>query len=268
MRIARKLRESTDPASIVAAVGRELAAGRQVADACRAVGVSVPSYYRWKAKIRPRDAGRSQADETREAILLAAKSVFLREGYGASLDSVAAAAGVARQTVYNQFGNKDRLFSDVVQAVYQRILNPILVIESGADFIETLTIYGRHFMRIAFDPDSLALLRITLGEYQKFPELARISYALRASHAIPVLTDHIADFLREHMQRGVIEEVDPLMASEAFVGSFTAHARHRALVGAGYDTPERLEAMLQMCVKVFARGLGYRGDLDVRQPTV
>jgi len=199
-------------------------------------------------------------DETREAILQAAKFVFLRDGYGASLERVAAAAGVARQTVYNQFGSKERLFSAVVQAVYQRILTPVLLIEKGADFIETLTVYGRHFLRIALDADSLALLRITLGEYQGHPQLAQITYALRASHAIPVFTDHIAGFLRDSMERGIIDTVDPLMAAEAFVGAFTAHPRHRALVGVGYDTPERLEAMLQMCVRIFARGLGYHGS--------
>ncbi len=258
MRNERKRRDASETASVVAAVGRELAAGRGVSNACRSAGVSVPSYYRWKSRLR--DAGQGHSEDTREAILLAAKSVFLREGYGASLDTVAAAAGVARQTLYNQFGSKERLFSSVVQAVYQRILTPILVIEKGADFLDTLTIYGRHFMRSALDPDSLALLRITLGEYQRSPKLAQISYALRASHAIPVFTDHIAAFLREHMERGVIDSVDPLMAAEAFAGALTAHARHRALVGVGYDTPERLEAILQMCARIFARGLGYQAE--------
>jgi TetR/AcrR family transcriptional repressor of mexJK operon len=249
-------RPSGDAAATIAAVDREIAAGRRVADACRVCGVAVPTYYRWKSRLR--DADRSQAAETRDAILLAAKSVFLREGYGASLDKVAAAAGLARQTLYNQFGSKERLFSEVVQSVYQRILTPVVTIEKGAGFIETLTVYGRHFLRIALDPDSLALLRITLGEYQNFPQLAQITYALRASHAVPVFTDHVAGFLRYSMERGIIDSVDPLMAAEAFVGAFTAHARHRALVGVGYDTPDRLEARLQMCVGIFARGLNYR----------
>jgi len=260
-----KVRRKTKPrrgpdeiASAVVAVMQQIAAGRSVAAACRSAGIAVPSYYRWRAGANGHGAAAPSPDRMHETILNAAKTVFLREGYAASLDTVAAAAGVARQTVYNQFGSKERLFGEVVQSVYQRLLSPILVLERDAGFISTLTSYGRHFMKIAFDPESLALLRITLGEYRDFPELAKITYALRASHTIPVFTDRIAEFLGGEMERGVIDRHDPLMAAEAFVGSFTAHARHRALVGMSHDTPERLEAMLRLCVDVFARGLGYR----------
>ncbi|MBB5936912.1 TetR/AcrR family transcriptional regulator [Streptomyces zagrosensis] len=67
-----------------------------------------------------RPAGRLSAK--REAILRAAVEVFLREGYArASVDAIAEEAGVAKQTVYNHFGDKERLFLAAVEGERQRV---------------------------------------------------------------------------------------------------------------------------------------------------
>ena len=56
-----------------------------------------------------------QARATRRRIRDAADAQFLEHGYGAtSMDDVAAAAGVARQTVFSAFGSKAGLLRDVV----------------------------------------------------------------------------------------------------------------------------------------------------------
>ncbi len=56
-----------------------------------------------------------QARQTRRAILDAAGRLFAEAGYAATpLTAVAAAAGVAVQTVYAVFGNKRQLLSDLV----------------------------------------------------------------------------------------------------------------------------------------------------------
>ena len=239
----------------VASVEREIAAGFDVRTACRRAAVSVPSYYRWRARER---GGAGLAERIREMILSAAKTVFLRDGYGASLESIAAAAEVARQTVYNQFGSKEQLFAEVVQSVYQRMLTPIFVVDHRGDLISMLTELGRHLMRVSLHPDSLALQRIAMGEYRDTPALLRVVHTLRASHAIPALTDYLADYLRGQMQDGVIDAADPLLSAEAFFGSVIAHARYRLSIGVEGDPPERLEARLRLCVEIFARGLSYR----------
>src|SRR5258708_28774122 len=136
----RRARRAQDVAAErVASVERGIAAGLDVRTACRRTAVSVPSYYRWRARER---GGVGQAERIREMILSAAKTMFLRDGYGASLESIAEAAAVARQTVYNQFGSKEQLFAEVVQSVYQRMLAPIFVVERRADMISMLTELG------------------------------------------------------------------------------------------------------------------------------
>lgn len=54
----------------------------------------------------------------RQAIMDAAAEVFLREGYTrTSVDAIAAAAGVSKQTIYNHFGDKERLLLAITSAV-------------------------------------------------------------------------------------------------------------------------------------------------------
>jgi AcrR family transcriptional regulator len=253
----RALRRPDVAAERVASVEREIAAGLDVRTACRRAAVSVPSYYRWRARER---GGAGQTERIREMILSAAKTVFLRDGYGASLESIAEAAAVARQTVYNQFGSKEQLFTEVVQSVYRRMLAPIFVVDRPGDMISTLTELGRHLMKVSLHPDNLALQRIAMGEYRDTPALMRVVHTLRESHAIPALTEYLADYLRGQMQDGVIDAADPLLSAEAFFGSLIAHVRYRLSIGVAGDTPEQLEARLRLCVEIFARGFGHHAN--------
>ena len=52
----------------------------------------------------------------RSAIVRAALEVFLREGYArASVDAIAATAGVSKRTIYDYYGDKEQLFLSTLQ---------------------------------------------------------------------------------------------------------------------------------------------------------
>jgi hypothetical protein len=85
-----------------------------------------------------------------------------------------------------------------------------------------------------------------------------VAHTLRTSHAIPALTDYLAEYLQRQMASGVIDTADPLLSAEAFLGSLIAQARYRLSIGVEGDSPDRLEARLRYCVEVFARGFGHR----------
>ena len=60
---------------------------------------------------------RAQAAQTRQDILKAALQLFLEGGYaGTTINNVAAAAGVAVETIYRGFGSKAALFKGVMEA--------------------------------------------------------------------------------------------------------------------------------------------------------
>ena len=58
---------------------------------------------------------RTKTSERREAILVAAKQVFLEMGFDrASMDEIAARFGGSKATVYRYFGSKETLFKELI----------------------------------------------------------------------------------------------------------------------------------------------------------
>ncbi|GGO20427.1 TetR family transcriptional regulator [Microbispora rosea subsp. aerata] len=99
---------------------------------------------------RPRPYG-GLADK-RRSILTGALTVFARDGYSrASIDAIAAQAGVSTRTIYNHFGDKAGLFQAVIQesasraaeaqiAIIDRHLGKIVDLEADlVEFGEALT---------------------------------------------------------------------------------------------------------------------------------
>lgn len=75
----------------------------------------------------PIGPGRPKDLAKREAILEAAKALFLSLGYAnTSMDAVAAAAGVSKLTVYSHFTDKQTLFCSAVMATCQIQLPDLL----------------------------------------------------------------------------------------------------------------------------------------------
>ncbi|WP_219499138.1 TetR/AcrR family transcriptional regulator [Nonomuraea ceibae] len=81
--------------------------------------------------MRPGKQVREGDQEKRAAIISAARELFARQGVDSvSMDAVAARAGVSKRTVYDYFGDKNRLFlailaetSDTLNASIQRALD-------------------------------------------------------------------------------------------------------------------------------------------------
>jgi len=70
--------------------------------------------------------GERRSTRKRRAILDAATKAFLRGGYrGTSMDEIAAAAGVSKQTVYKRFADKERLFCEIVITTVKEASDPV-----------------------------------------------------------------------------------------------------------------------------------------------
>jgi AcrR family transcriptional regulator len=118
-----------------------------------------------------------RAERKRQAIVAAARAVFLRDGFDASVDAVAAAAAVSKVTVYNHFGSKQALFVEVIKDALDAPLGENLVtaveeLAEGDDLHAAFTTAARAWVRtVRADPDILAVRNLVAREAHRFPEL-------------------------------------------------------------------------------------------------
>jgi TetR/AcrR family transcriptional regulator, mexJK operon transcriptional repressor len=119
-----------------------------------------------------------RAERKREAIVKAAHECFLREGYGAGMDRIAARAGVSKVTVYNHFGSKEALFTAVVGDALDKALGETFTearsqLAGTADVRAALISTARVWVDGVADPSVLGLRNLVAGEIRRFPELGR-----------------------------------------------------------------------------------------------
>jgi TetR/AcrR family transcriptional regulator, mexJK operon transcriptional repressor len=116
----------------------------------------------------------------RSAILEGAKAVFLRQSFGlATMDDVAAAAGVGKQTVYRHFGSKEALFVGLVISMCAQV-GALLAGAQGTQPDGTpeveLRELGWSLAKSLIEPNYLRLYRAIVAEAERLPELGPAFY--------------------------------------------------------------------------------------------
>ncbi len=115
------------------------------------------------------------------AIRAAAAALFLERGYpGTSMDNIAAAARVSKQTIYTHFADKEELFAELVLGnagrVEEFLSTMARVVDEADGPKEALGALARAYIRFVIRPDVLQMRRLVVGEAGRFPELARSYY--------------------------------------------------------------------------------------------
>ncbi len=109
--------------------------------------------------------GRPKDPVKRAAILDAAVRMFTALGFeGASMDQIAAEAGVSKLTVYSHFGDKEALFGAAVRTVCDSLM-PDNLFEAAADAPLGAQLDGiaRAFFAMITTPEALAAHRMMLA---------------------------------------------------------------------------------------------------------
>jgi AcrR family transcriptional regulator len=116
--------------------------------------------------------------ERREAILAAARDVFLERGFeGTNLDAVIGRCGGSKRTIYAYFGNKAELFGAIVRETSESLFVALDADAPEEQDLETaLTWIGRRYLSSVTDGIPLALFRTVISEGPRFPDLARVFY--------------------------------------------------------------------------------------------
>jgi AcrR family transcriptional regulator len=196
----------------------------------------------------------------RDAILEAAAAIFCQQGFaGASIDAVASKAGVSRQTVYNQIGDKEKLFKAVVAEVTTR---------SSADFFRVLETFPdqpkdleaeligfskRLLKKYSCDPNSRWLVRLVQNEASRYPELFSVWKEYGPGRKYPAIAARFAQLAHG----GYMKLDDPGLASRQFMALLTAEIRQEIQMGVVPSDAE-IDEMARNGVKTFLLAFGPR----------
>jgi AcrR family transcriptional regulator len=192
------------------------------------------------------------------AIIAAATAVFVRDGFtGASIDAIAEQAGVSRQTIYNQIGDKEKLFAEVVRGITER---------SSAVMVATLATFPDHPDDIAHelvefavrlsrncicDSDGRTLRKLIENEGGRYPELFATWKDYGPGKNWPAISARFARLARA----GDIELDDPDLAARQFMALINAD-----LPSEPGETPteEQVRRAARNGVRTFLRAYGKR----------
>ncbi len=192
-----------------------LEATRTEAFARQSVGASPQSGNSFEGYVDGTLAPASTRGRKRLArIMEAATDLFLRDGYFAtSIEAVLEASGGSKATLYSYFSTKEELFRAVVEEAIRTMSPPRL--ERLGDAKTTLTEYVVNTFETLSAPRHRALLRLTIAERERFPDLARQYYEHGPMHGRRALVELFKELERDRVLRaGTATDV-----ADLFIGS-------------------------------------------------
>jgi AcrR family transcriptional regulator len=130
----------------------------------------------------------------RDKILEGALRAFLRNGYAANMDVIASEAGVAKQTLYTYFKDKESLFAALVDRLMDRFvlagMTSELMQQEPPAFFRTITQIALQRMD---DPEYVGMIRVIISESVRFPELSEMYLTKLVRPGIESLAHYIRD---------------------------------------------------------------------------
>lgn len=197
----------------------------------------------------------TRSSAKREAVLDAAQACFLEMGYaGASMDTVAARAGVSKATIYAHFQGKDELFGAIMRRRCEQSIPDMPPPGPDEDARTVLTAIARRMLSLFLSSEAMAVYRIVVAEAFRHPDLARAFYAAGPERAKASLSATFEELTR----RGQLAVPDPWRASDLFVTMLRGECFHRALLGLpprpGFDFDRTVETAVETVMRAFAPG--------------
>jgi TetR/AcrR family transcriptional repressor of mexJK operon len=200
----------------------------------------------------PNGPGRPKDLAKRQAILDAAKRLFVSKGYAStSMDAVAAEAGVSKLTVYSHFNDKENLFSAAVMAKCEEQL-PSLFFElpEGVSVETVLLNIARGFHQLINSDESVNLHRLMMTLGIQDPRLSQIFFEAGPQRMV----QGMERLLTRIDQTGALRIDKPHNAAEHFFCLLKGAGNFRLLYGCG-EPPvgEAAESHVQEVVGLFMR---------------
>jgi TetR/AcrR family transcriptional regulator, mexJK operon transcriptional repressor len=172
------------------------------------------------AKSKTSEKAMAPAGDKKSSIKRAALKLFLKSGYdGTSVEDIAADAGVAKQTVYSHFRDKESLFRTLVGDLANSLESPNL---SNRDrdrltVREYLTQIAESYFGQLDSREYYSFLRLIVAESVKFPGLSEL-YVYKV---VELNNQILTTFLAANSE---LKFEDPSATAKIFRGALASHA--------------------------------------------
>lgn len=179
-------------------------------------------------------------------ILKVAGELFLRDGFGrASVDKMAAAARVSKQSIYEHFPSKADLFEAAVRDSLKRAR--MASIDPSDDVTDTLRRYMLHMFQVFGLPIPFGLFRANIAAARSFPKLAADLHQIRLDASAPV-----AAYLDLQIAKGKIIPCDTAVLATRFGGVAVGGTRY--FLGRSLPSPKIQENIVDGVLELFFNG--------------
>ena len=224
---------------------------------------TVQEGFRMKNRRTTNEAvSRARGGRSREAIVDAAQRLFLERGFGAvSMDDLAAAAGVARRTLYNQFTSKEEIFREMLLRVSGQLETALPPgIETQGDVEDVLRVVARMILALHKDLEYLGFLRMVVADSRQFPWIAEEFAAVMEPQ-----TERFTRYLAHLTAMGVLDCRNPLLAAHQFMGMLNELSLWPWMTGReSVPVPEKgiIEETIRMFLRHYRRQQSKRARHD------
>lgn len=193
-------------------------------------------------------------------ILDAALEVFSQKGFvGASMDDIAAGAGLTKPTLYQYFPSKDELFTAMMTQERDHMLESFEY-PSASGMVAELHAFSWHYADTVLRPEMLNLARLIIGEAQRLPDVGR---AYQASGPDRVLAGMI-QYLERQRAAGRLVFDDAELAAEDLWGLILSAPRNRALhIPDALPDRATIERYIRNGLRVFLRAYSAAPEKDL-----
>ena len=196
------------------------------------------------------NVGRPKDLEKHKQILLAAKNLFLKQGYhGSSMNQIAQEAGVTKLTIYNHFQDKASLFTCAIELTCESLMaTRPFELNADSNFVEAFAQACQIALNIVYLPEAVKLEHLLIELAAEQNPLALQFY--NASHQ--KMCDGWEDFFQQAATLGFIQAAD-VEQQRLLLLSLLLGLRHlEILLGVrAIPTPQQQQEIIQQSIEIF-----------------
>ncbi|AND92015.1 MULTISPECIES: TetR/AcrR family transcriptional regulator [Bradyrhizobium] len=183
------------------------------------------------------------AGDVQVRILDAAQQLFLEKGYrSASIDDISELAPASKPTIYAHFPGKEALFAAVVARTISRLTDFEGVEPEGRTLHDKLSNLGTTIVEKLIE-ESLGMVRATIAEAQRFPELSRNVHDAARDRSVNAVSQLLNEATQKlaRAPKGPFSGKRSLATAQIFLDLILLPMLFRSLVG---ETPKELRREL------------------------